>query len=98
MRAQERRPLPFPVWRRRLEVYRQAFAAYRASLAGIATTAFLDRALVQLDEAYQEPGLFPLRLIALSSGAGDALKTGKHLAAEFLIRHKRFAIKMETSD
>ena len=84
----EREPITFPTWRRSLEDYQRAFADYHANPASLATTAFLDRAIVRLDEAYREPGLFPLGLIALTSGACDALSTGKHLAEEFLIRHK----------
>jgi len=84
----EREPITFPTWRRTLEDYQRAFADYHANPASIATTAFLDRAIVQLDEAYREPGKFPLGIIALSSGACDVLSRDKHLAEEILIRHK----------
>ena len=75
-------------WRRCLEDYRRAFAAYHANPASLATTAFLDRAIVRLEEASRAPGLFELGLVALSHGAVAELSRTKHLAEEFLIRHK----------
>ena len=52
----ERQPNPSPPWRRCLEDYRRAFAAYHANPASLATTAFLDRAIVRLEEASARRG------------------------------------------
>jgi hypothetical protein len=68
--------------------YQRAFEHYHANPASLVTTAFLDRAIVRLEEAYRQPRLFELRLVALSPAACEALASGKHLAEEFLIRHK----------
>lgn len=84
----KREPIRLPAWRAPLTEYQRAFEHYHANPASLATTAFLDRAIARLEEAYRQPGLFELGLVALSPAACAALVSGKHLAEEFLIRHK----------
>ena len=84
----ERERFGFPEWQAPLTEYQRAFERYHANPGSLATTAFLDRAITRLEAAYRRPGLFELGRVALSDGACEALVSGKHLAEEFLIRHK----------
>src|SRR5688572_23459715 len=84
----EAEPVRLPTWRRVLEDYRRAFDRYHADPDSLPRTAVLDRAVQRLQEAARAPGLFETGLVALSQGAIRELVAGKHLAEEFLIRHK----------
>jgi hypothetical protein len=84
----EREPIRLPTWRRTLDEYRRAFERYHATPASLAATAFLDRAIARLRESYHQPGRFDLGLVLLTPGAGAELARSKHLAEEFLLRHK----------
>ena len=81
-------PIRLPTWTTVLADYRHALDAYRADPGSLPRTAFLDRAVIRLQEAVRQPGLFELGLVALSAGAIRELVGGQHLAEEFLIRHK----------
>jgi hypothetical protein len=84
----DREPIRLPTWKNVLADYQHAFDAYHANPGSLPRTAFLDRALLRLEDAVRQPGKFELGLVALSQGAIRELIAGKHLAEEFLIRHK----------
>jgi hypothetical protein len=79
---------PEPAWRQTLGEYQRAFVSFQRDPGSLSRVAFLDRAMERLQAAYQEPGLFALGEVQLTSGAFGELTRGKHLAEEFLIRHK----------
>ena len=81
-------PIRLPTWTTVLADYRHALDAYRADPGSLPRTAFLDRAVIRLQEAVRQPGLFKLGLVALTEGAIRELVGGQHLAEEFLLRHK----------
>jgi hypothetical protein len=84
----EREARPAPAWPQTLAEYQRAYESFQFEPGSLSRVAFLDQTMERLRAAYQEPGLFALGEVMLTAAAFGELARGKHLAEEFLIRHK----------